>query len=519
MPEDRSPGVDVEEVDTGNKPIAGVSTSTVGFLGVAERGPVIPTLVTSFAEYVGRFGGYVANAYLARAVEGFFQNGGLRCFIQRVVSSTAATANAALGDMTVMAVGPGAWASRIWVKVSTASRAGTPETANLFKLNVMYWSPLIALPLPLVDPTVPISASDPNFHNLRQPTVLEVFDNLSTDPLASNFYESVVNGISTLVKLTHTGPARPPDTADTPGAFPFMAGGDDGGELVLADYQGNPAADPSSKTGLAAFEDVDEISILCCPEEPAMPDIANDIVVQCERLKDRFAIVQAPENAPAVANHKPTVVSKYAAYYYPWLNIVDPQTGITMLVPPSGHIAGIYARTDTERGVHKAPANQAILGIQSLQVNVTKGEQDILESSGVDVLRNFPGLGDLVWGARTTSDEPDWKYVNVRRLLIFVEQSIQQGTDWVVFEPNGEPLWARVRRSVSDFLRRLLMDGMLQGATPDQAYFVRCDQTTMTQSDLDNGRLIMQVGVAAEKPAEFVIFRIGQWTGGSCLKE
>jgi uncharacterized protein len=220
-----------------------------------------------------------------------------------------------------------------------------------------------------------------------------------------------------------------------------------------------------------------------------------------------------------VAAHFPTVSSKYAAYYYPWLNVIDPLTGQEIVVPPAGHLAGIYARSDSERGVHKDPANEIIRGVDSLQFQINKEQQAILNPRGVNVLRYFRGAGDLVWGGRTTTRDPDWKYINVRRLFIFVEKSIERGTQWVVFEPNDEPTWARVRRTVSDFLTRLWMDGMLQGRKKEEAYFVKCDRTTMTQADIDNGRLIALIGIAPVKPAEFVIFRIGQWTGGSEVAE
>lgn len=519
MPEYLSPGVYVEEIDTGNKPIEGVSTSTVGFLGVSERGPVIPTLVTSFTDYVRGFGGYVENRYLTRGVEGFFQNGGLRCFIQRVVSDTATAASGALGDMTVTAVGPGVWGGNIWVKVSQAGLDDgiDPTRAILFKLTVMYWA--TAPPVPLVDPTDPTKRADPN---RREPTMTESFDNLTPDPRSSNFYETIVNGNSNLITLQHTGPGRPPNTAGTPNALPFLPGGSDGGALTLANFIGDPTVDPGKKSGLAAFDQVDEISILCCPDEHAFfPAIAESLVEQCELLKDRFAIIQAPEGAPPIATHYPpqVAVSKYAAYYYPWLEVTDPISGVPIPVPSGGHVAGIYARTDHERGVHKAPANEDIRGITDLQVQITKGQQDLLNPRGVNALRGFPGRGFLVWGARCTTLDPDWKYINVRRLFIFVEKSIQEGTYWVVFEPNDEPLWARVRRSVGDFLKRLWLDGMLQGKTAEEAYFVRCDRTTMTQADIDNGRLIALIGIAPVKPAEFVIFRIGQWTGGSSVTE
>jgi hypothetical protein len=525
MPEYLSPGVYIEEVDTGNKPIEGVATSTVGFLGITERGPVKPSLITSFSEYARTFGGYVANRYLTHGVEGFFQNGGKRCFVERVVSGTAVNATLAIGGMTVTAAGPGVWGNRVAVKVTNASL----NDPALFKLTVMYWD--VAPPDPLVDPTHRANRTNAN---RREPRLIEVYDNLSANPNVSNFYKRQINGLSNLIELEQTAAGRPGNNApgdDAPpvdGQPPFLANGGDGAAITLGDFQGDPAAEPGKKTGLAALEEVDEIAILCCPDENDFVGINDNLVEQCERLKDRFAILQSAQTAPSIATHRPSVPgSKYAAYYYPWLRIRHPVTGVEMLVPPGGHVAGIYARSDIERGVHKAPANEVIRGLATdpldpahgLQLQIAKGQQDILNPRGVNVLRNFPGRGNLVWGARTTTLDPDWKYVNVRRLFIFVEESIEEATQWVVFEPNDEPLWARVRRSVSAFLTRLWMDGMLQGKTREEAYFVRCDRTTMTQADIDNGRLIVLIGIAPVKPAEFVIFRIGQWSGGSDVTE
>jgi hypothetical protein len=201
------------------------------------------------------------------------------------------------------------------------------------------------------------------------------------------------------------------------------------------------------------------------------------------------------------------------------MNLLDPYTGKTVMVPPCGHLAGIYARSDTERGVHKDPANEPILGIDSLQFNLTDQQQALINPRGVNALRYFRGVGNIVWGGRTISNNPSWRYINVRRLFIFVEKSILRAMQWAVFEINDEPLWARVKRSVSDFLQGLWLDGMLQGATKEQAYFVKCDRTTMTQADIDNGRLICVIGIAPVKPAEFVIFRIGQWDGGQSVEE
>jgi phage tail sheath protein FI len=520
MPEYLSPGVYVEEVDTGNKPIEGVATSTLGSLGVPERGPMQATLVTSFSEYRRQFGGYVENRYLAYGLEGFFQNGGKRAFVARVASATAAPSTLTIGSFVITAAGPGTWGDRVFVKISDAG-IGDP---NLFKLTLIYYDAAMAAATH-VDPTHPASLLPANSAKRREPTLLEVYDNLSANTLASSFYERRVNNSSALVRLSTVGAAaRPANNAAehtqplVAGQIPPLAGGNEGAALALTDVQ----------NALRQLEAVDEVAIMCCPDEhtQGFAGVDGEMVNQAESLKDRFVILQA---APGLA---PTGVAiardtKYGGFYYPWLEIRDPRKGTPLLIPPAGHVAGIFARTDIERGVHKAPANEVVRGLYSdpenpkrgLERQVTKGEQDILNPKGINVIRNFPGRGNVLWGARTMSRDPDWKYVNVRRLFTFAEESIEEATYWVVFEPNDEPLWARVRRSVSDFLTRLWMDGMLQGRTKEEAYFVRCDRTTMTQADLDNGRLIMLIGIAPVKPAEFVIFRIGQWTGGSDVAE
>jgi len=185
------------------------------------------------------------------------------------------------------------------------------------------------------------------------------------------------------------------------------------------------------------------------------------------------------------------------------------------LIPPGGYMAGIYARSDVERGVHKAPANETVRGVVDLQLPIGKGEQDVLNPRGVNCIRAFPGRGIRVWGARTLSSDPSWKYINVRRLFLYLEESIDEGTQWVVFEPNSEILWARVIQTISNFLKGAWKSGALMGLTPEEAFFVKCDRTTMTQDDINNGRLIVLIGVAPVKPAEFVIFRIAQWTNNA----
>jgi phage tail sheath protein FI len=285
-------------------------------------------------------------------------------------------------------------------------------------------------------------------------------------------------------------------------------GGDDGAAaLALNDFMGTAPSSTNRGSGLSGLEAVDEISLLSAPDE-GHAGIAPP---------DRDAGGGDP------ANVTPPVSSSYAAVYYPWLRVLDPVTSETYLVPPGGHVAGVYARTDIERGVHKAPANVVVRGIVTadlpgnrgpLAVSVTKQQQDILNPRGVDVIRDFRAeqRGIRVWGARTMSADAQWKYVNVRRLFIFVEESIEEGTQWVVFEPNDEPTWARVRRSIANFLTSVWRSGALMGTTTEEAFFVKCDRTTMTQDDIDNGRLICFVGIAPVKPAEFVIFRFSQKT-------
>jgi len=302
--------------------------------------------------------------------------------------------------------------------------------------------------------------------------------------------------------------------------------GTPGSAIDLSDYQGRtlpPLPDSTIiRTGLLGFQEVDEISIVCAPDHHQIANLTSEIITHCTRMKDRFAILHSnpsTDTLNTVGALRPPQDTRFAAFYFPWIKVFDPRTNKDLLVPPSGHTAGIYAQTDIDRGVHKAPANVVMQGVNSLQFNITKGEQDLLNPRGVNCLRAFPGRGIRIWGARTCSSNSLWKYINVRRLFLYLEESIEEGTQWVVFEPNDEKLWARVRQTITQFLTRVWRDGALMGTTAEQAFFVKCDRTTMTQDDIDNGRLICVIGVAPVKPAEFVIFRIAQWTGGSEVSE
>ena len=282
--------------------------------------------------------------------------------------------------------------------------------------------------------------------------------------------------------------------------------------LTVDDFVGVEGGSEGS-TGVQALEFIDEISICLAPGMWSAT-VRDALIIHCETLKDRFAIVDPPDGLEIedIREFREPIDTKYAGLYYPWVEVRDPFLKRNVSVAPSGHLAGLYARVDVERGVHKAPANEVIRGIRRIMRDVSKREQDLLNPQNINALRSFPGRGPRVWGARTLSSDSSWRYINVRRLFIFVEESIDEGTQWVVFEPNDEPLWARVRQSISNFLLSVWRSGALEGSKPDEAFFVRCDRTTMTQDDIDNGRLIAIIGIAPVKPAEFVIFRIQQKT-------
>jgi len=312
---------------------------------------------------------------------------------------------------------------------------------------------------------------------------------------------------------------------------PRLANGHDGLISTPDDLLGHEA-DPDDvtlkATGLEALGELDDIAIEALPDAGAYEDTVNSTVAadhligHAEKMRYRIAVVDGQQNSSMteIRRFRGHFDSKYAALYHPWVEILDPTQRPAqgappqrILLPPSGFVCGIYARSDINRGVHKAPANEVVLGLTKFEININKARQDVLNPEGINALRFFDGRGNRVWGARTLSSDPEWKYVNVRRLFIFMEHSIDKSTQWAVFEPNNNRLWRNIVQTIEDFLLNLWRDGALLGDKPEQAYFVHCDRTTMTQNDLDNGRLICLIGVAPTKPAEYVIFRIGQWTG------
>jgi phage tail sheath protein FI len=303
----------------------------------------------------------------------------------------------------------------------------------------------------------------------------------------------------------------------------LLEGGNDGARPGAGEYEGVADDTTSIKTGLKSFEDIEDISIVAAPgstygmENGYRADaaqIANLLISHASRMRYRIAVLDSGDgqSVAQVRAMRGKIDSTYAALYYPWVRVLDPVTRAEINLPPSGFVAGIYARNDVERAVYKAPANEVVNLAIGFETLLNKSQQDVLNPEGINCFRFFEGRGFRLWGARTVSSDPEWKYVNIRRYFAYLERSIDKGSQWAVFEPNGEHLWGIVRRTIEDFLFSEWQSGALLGDKPEKAFFVRCDRSTMTQNDLDNGRLVCLVGVAPLKPAEFVIFRIGQWT-------
>lgn len=519
MPEYLHPGVYIEEIERGPRPIEGVPTSTSAFLGEAERGSTKPRMVTSYKEYQRWFGDvFGSDKFLPYTASGFFENGGKRAFICRLVGDGAVGAQAAFGDFILRAAGPGAWGNRVFVKIEDSTTKKADGSAVGFRLRIAYWSGNAA-------PFDPFTREGRT--TLPRPQAIEEFDDLVADEFSPDYYGKRVPFIDLDKGETNQGPESSAlctlvrNAGVAAGALPArdqqaLAGGaDDPNPLLTDDFRGAPAGGRRDMQGLAALEldPYRDVALVYSPN--VTTDVALAIINHCENMRFRFAVVDAPKGVNSVSELDPRTKitdSSYAAFYYPWIVISDPKTGARKLVPPGGHSLGVYARTDVERGVFKAPANEVLRGALDLEFDINDGLQDDLNPKGVNVIRRFPGRGIRVWGARTITSNALWKYVSVRRLFIFLERSIYEGTQWVVFEPNDDRLWARVTDTIRLFLRGQWRLGALFGRTEQEAFFITCDRTTMTQDDILNGRLICEIGIAPVRPAEFVVFRIFQHT-------
>jgi phage tail sheath protein FI len=505
MPNYLSPGVYIEEVQAATRPIEGVGTAVAAFVGLAQRGPAnTPVMVTNWSQFVSTFGDFMEGSYLAHAVYGFFLNGGTTAYIVRIGADGAGAPSARLElpsstdasqpAFRVVALEAGGAGNDISVEVAEPSEPGE----GVFKLVV------------------------------RRGGDEEVYDNVSLKRGKQNVFAAVKT--SKLVRLEEVAKG---EVAPAVGTKAALAGGTTTGPVRVTpdEYVGNVA----DRTGFGGLEAVEEITMVAAPDLMALYQagvidmdglkaVQLAIIAHCELMGDRVAILDAPPdyNAQQVKEwrqDKAGYDSKYATLYWPWIKVFDPVAGQATLVPSSGHLAGIWARSDGERGVHKAPANEVVRGAIALELNITRAEHDQLNPVGVNCIRSFPGRGIRVWGARTLSSDPAWRYLNVRRLFNYVEESILLGTQWVVFEPNDMDLWQRVKRTISAFLVRTWRDGALFGATPAEAFFVKCDGENNTAETIDAGQLIVDIGIAPVKPAEFVVFRLAQFSGGTSLSE
>lgn len=618
MPQYLSPGVYVEEVDRGSKPIEGVATSVAAFVGFTEKGPREATLITSWEQYRLTFGDFIEGAFLPTSVYGYFLNGGSRAYIVRVSPAITLpqrnSIKAALEVTPLLAAGSdepvsvsigdsGSGRYKMTVqrgdttetfdnlssdKADTQARyvesvindpskgsklvrifdaSGNRDSADTRAPKAGSYSfptgddkaPAPELPPPSIRlsargaENVPVMELRPA-PGMNKTLTVEVADVAGQDELfklilksegdtenfdvsfkkGAQYLESVINSGKTASKLARVkdlaadSPLSPADRRPAAGTSQLTVGPAikvDPGKVSIssADFTG----DVMARTGVGGLEAADDVTMVMAPDLMSLYlkgqlDLKGLQVVQtammnhCEGMKYRVAILDAPPDMnPQQINNwrmkEANYDSKYAALYYPWIEIDNPiQKGKTMFSPPCGHMAGIWARSDTERGVHKAPANEIVRGAVGLERQITMGEQDGLNPNGINCIRAFPGRGIRVWGARTLSSDASWRYLNVRRLFNFVEASIERGTQWIVFEPNDYSLWQKINRDVYAFLSNVYLSGALFGASPDQAFFVKCDDQTNPPSIIDAGMVITEIGICPVKPAEFVVFRIGQ---------
>ncbi len=507
MPTYLSPGVYVEELEAGTRPIEGVGTAVAAFVGLAADGPLHePVLVTNWTQFVTTFGEPVAGTYLAHAVYGYFLNGGGRAYVVRIGGPNLAPSAAPT--------------ARAELTAGSAENGSTPAVAFVATAVLDAAEPIT---VEVSDPAE--GGGDDAFKLIvRSGEREEVYDPVTTRRGRNNLV-TTVNAASKLIRIEETGgshiekPIRTTVTLARPPAAQVVPRADD--------YVGSPA----DRTGFGGLEAIDGITMVCAPDLMAayqagaidhdgVQAVQTAMIAHCELMGDRLAVLDAPPDLTPQQVHDWRVDtvgydSKFAALYYPWIKVMDPADGVAKLVPPSGHMAGIWARNDATRGVHKAPANEVVRGVLGVGSAMTRGEHDLLNPVGVNCIRAFPGRGVRVWGARTLSSDPAWKYINVRRLYNYVESSLRNGTEWVVFEPNDKDLWERLIRTIRSFLFRVWIDGGLFGDTADQAFYVKCDDELNTSETIEVGQLICEIGMAVVKPAEFVVFRLAQLPAGS----
>ena len=518
MPSYLTPGVYVEEVPSGSGSLSAGATAIAAFVGFTEKAPkddptdpdgLKPRLVTNWAQFESLYGGFVPGAMLPHAVYGWFLNGGSVCYIVRIPHNRPSeesgqmalpAADRALGSVLEFeSIGP---ADGITVGVSN----GTP-------IEVEGGDPI---------PTIDLEV-------IKDGAVVETYEGLTLSSGDTNvetaLAESQFVKVATKVDVTpdlDLNLAQP-----KPGLYPIAPAPREPVEVKAASFAGSETA----RNGINGLVIADDVTMVMVPDlitaatkEDGSVDLGMWKAVQtavmnhCEGQANRMAVLDSPPgmSVQQIKEWRSDVAmydSAFAAFYYPWIKVSNPvptNGDDEILVPPCGHMAGLWARVDETRGVWKAPANEIVRGALDVELPITKAEQGLLNPIGINCIRPFGTRGIRVWGARTLSSDSDWRYINVRRLFNMIETAIMEGTQFAVFEPNDQKLWEGVKRTVGAFLRGLWRDGALFGATPDQAFFVKCDAENNPPESIDEGKLIVEVGIAPVKPAEFVIFRISQ---------
>ena len=587
-----SPGVYIEEVDKGTKPIQGVPTSIAAFVGFTEKAEKLSEdgyttesilsqaqMVTNWGQFQQHFGGLIEDAYLPHSVRGFFDNGGSICHIISVRTLGAPLpaqgliplAQGGEPGFVVHASEGGPSGKKLSVKIEnapTSSGGGstpaapksggtkkekeeaaakegdkddtkgssTPSSSASFaaagdsKESAKYKVSVLRDGRQIEEKTLAVDDFPAWAGHEREAADAHQFENVKIWTLTGKTTK-VAERQPALDTYTLEGGAAQLDLDLLP-ASAENALVSSNAEKVNDVFKANSVAlfqgDSPKRKGIDALEAVDNVNLICAPDvmlshqkglidDEQLRSIQQAMLDHCRLMDYRFAILDAPHNKKTAQDildwrmNEAGYDSMHGALYYPWVKISDPVTGRSKFLPPSGFIAGIYARSDNERGVHKAPANEVVAGTIDVETNVTKGEQDLLNPVGINCIRKFPGRGIRVWGARTLSSDPSWRYINVRRLFNYVEESVELSTQWIVFEPNDHALWAKVRRDITAFLRTVWLSGALFGKTPEQSFYVKCDEETNLPELRDLGQMVCEIGMAPVKPAEFVIFRFSQW--------